>query len=242
MSPLGKPSRAAAAAGLGSGRLPWNSASTSIELGVVDHLALAIQRLEFRFDRAGREDHLGVEHALAGGGERGLRSSGRPRVRARASTICQVPRIETSRPARAARAGKRGQRDRAHAERSRCDHAGESGSLRARGRAQAGGAQAIRSAAAAGIGRRTVSSMHQQVPSALALPHSNATPQRAQASWRSGNGASRNHRGIIGRHRRQDQSCRRDLIAADGLRSQSCFHGNFFHAAKGHGRCRAQYL
>jgi hypothetical protein len=28
--------------------------------------------------------------------------------------------------------------------------------------------------------------MHQQVPSALALPHWNAAPQRAQASWRSG--------------------------------------------------------
>jgi hypothetical protein len=36
------------------------------------------------------------------------------------------------------------------------------------------------------MGRRTVSSMHQQVPSAPSLPHSNAVPQRAQASWRSG--------------------------------------------------------
>jgi hypothetical protein len=38
----------------------------------------------------------------------------------------------------------------------------------------------------AGIGSRTVSSMHQQLPSALALPHWNAAPQRAQASFRSG--------------------------------------------------------
>jgi hypothetical protein len=47
--------------------------------------------------------------------------------------------------------------------------------------------------------------------------------QRQDASW--------NHRGIIGRHRRQDQSCRGDFIAADGSSLQRRFRDIFFHGA-----------
>src|SRR5580765_7187 len=94
MSPLGKPRRAAAAAGFGSGRLPWNSASTSIEL--VSYSTLLLQLSAFHFEAtapgANVTSVLSMRRPAAASA---ACSSGLVHGAGTASTICHLPRIET---------------------------------------------------------------------------------------------------------------------------------------------------
>src|SRR5260221_2073620 len=94
MSPLGKPNRAAAAAGFGSGRLPWNSASTSIELVLYSTLLLQSKGLNFDLTEPGANITSVLSRRRPAAASAAC-SSGLTHGAGTASTICQVPRIET---------------------------------------------------------------------------------------------------------------------------------------------------
>src|SRR5438477_11644200 len=96
MSPLGKPSRAAAAAGFGSGRLPWNRASTSIELASYSTLLLQSNGLNFDLTEPGA-NITSVLSSRRPAVASAAWSAGLTHGPATPSTICQVPRIEPPR-------------------------------------------------------------------------------------------------------------------------------------------------
>ena len=185
MSPLGNPSRGRRGRRVGLRQIALEQRVDLDRVGVVEHLALAIERLELRFDRAWRERHLGVEHALARGGERGLLlpAGSTARARPRRSATCRGSRCR--RPER--RAADKTQHERSAAPRRAFGAScGEPGRLAAAAaRRQAGHRQSSRRGrrASAADRSRPCTSMRRALPP---VPHSNAAPQRAQARRRSG--------------------------------------------------------